>query len=85
MEKKKKIKLKLDSPTNIRKSLSKIGNMVANGEIATGQANTIILACNAILGCIRTDEQDKKIRELQELLEEIQNNNGAVNLDRLLI
>ena len=67
-----KIRLKLDSPNNIRKSLAKISNMVANGDIATGQANTIILACNAILGSIRADEQEKKIRELQELLEDIQ-------------
>ena len=53
---KKKIRLKLDSPNNIRKSLAKISNMVANGDIPTGQANTIILACNAILGSIRADE-----------------------------
>ena len=59
MEEKKKIRLKLDSPNNIRKSLAKI-------------SNTIILACNAILGSIRADEQEKKIRELQELLEDIQ-------------
>ena len=69
---KKKIRLKLDSPNNIRKSLAKISNMVANGDIPTGQANTIILACNAILDSIRADEQEKKIRELQELLEDIQ-------------
>ena len=69
---KKKIRLKLDSPNNIRKSLAKISNMVANGDIPTAQANTIILACNAILGSIRADEQEKKIRELQELLEDIQ-------------
>lgn len=72
MAEKKRIRLRLDSPYNIRKSLSKVANMVANGEIPTGQANAIILACNAILGCIRTDEQEKKIRELQELLDAIQ-------------
>lgn len=72
MEQKKRLRLKLDNPNNIRKSLSKISNMVANGELPTGQANTIILACNAILGSIRADEQEKKIRELQELLENIQ-------------
>ena len=72
MEQKKKLRLKLDSPNNVRKSLSKISNMVANGELPTGQANTIILACNAILGSIRADEQEKKIRELQELLENVQ-------------
>lgn len=72
MESKKRIRLKLDTPSNVRKSLAKISNMVANGEMPTGQANTIILGCNAILGCIRTDEQEKKIKELQELLENIQ-------------
>lgn len=68
----KKVKLKLDTPSNIRKSLTKITNMVVNGELPTGQANTIILACNAILGSIRVDEQEKKIKELEELINEIQ-------------
>lgn len=68
----KKINLRLDTPSNIRKSLAKITNMVVNGELPTGQANTIILACNAILGSIRVDEQEKKIKELEELINEIQ-------------
>lgn len=68
----KKVKLKLDTPSNIRKSLAKITNMVANGELPTGQANTIILACNAILGSIRVDEQEKKLQELEQIIKEIQ-------------
>lgn len=68
----KKVKLKLDTPSNIRKSLAKITNMVVNGELPTGQANTIILACNAILGSIRVDEQEKKLQELEQLIKEIQ-------------
>ncbi len=68
----KKIRLKLNTPKEIRKSLTKIINMVANGDLTTGQANSITLACNAILGSIRTDEQDKKIKELQEILEKLQ-------------
>ena len=68
----KKINLRLDTPSNIRKSLAKITNMVVNGELPTGQANTIILACNAILGSIRVDEQEKKLQELEQLIKEIQ-------------
>ena len=66
MEKRKR--LKLSSPYEVRKALSRIANMTLNGEIDTKTANSIILACNAILGGIRTDEQQKKIEELEELL-----------------
>lgn len=41
------------------------------GEIDTKVANTVVLACNAILGTIRVDEQAKKIEDLNKLLEEI--------------
>ena len=42
--------------------------MAANGEMDTKTANTIILACNAVLSAIRTDEQQKKIDELEEII-----------------
>lgn len=45
--------------------------MAVNGEIDNKTANTIVLACNAVLGAIRTDEQQKKIDELEVLLNEI--------------
>lgn len=60
--------LKLDTPSNVRKSLARITNMVFNGELDTKTANTLILACNAILGGIRTDEQERKLAELEQLL-----------------
>ena len=66
MEKRKR--LKLSSPYEVRKALSRIANMTLNGEIDTKTANSIILACNAILGGIRTDEQQKKIDELEEIM-----------------
>lgn len=71
-KKKKRITLRLSTPNEIRKSLAKVCNMVANGEIDVRYANSITLMCNAILGSIRVDEQDKKIRELEELLQSIQ-------------
>lgn len=62
--------LKLDTPQAVRKALSRVANMVLNGELDTKTANSIILACNAILSGIRTDEQDKKIAELEQILNE---------------
>lgn len=67
-------RLKLSSPSDVRKSLSRVANMVINGEIDTKEANSIILACNAILGAIRVDEQQKKIDELEEMMNSIEQN-----------
>lgn len=65
------IRLRLGTPTEVRRTLSRILNMVANGEMESKTANTIILGCNAVLSSIRSDEQEKKIEELNRLLEEI--------------
>lgn len=62
--------LKLDTPANIRKALAKVANMTYKSELDTKTANSIILACNAILSGIRTDEQEKKIAELEQILSE---------------
>lgn len=62
--------LKLDTPQAVRKALARVANMVLNGELDTKTANSIILACNAILSGIRTDDQEKKIAELEEILNE---------------
>jgi len=43
-------------------------NMAVNGEIDNKTANTIILGCNAVLSAIRTDEQQKKLDELERIL-----------------
>ncbi len=63
--------LKLSSPNDVRKALSRIANMVLNKEIDSKDANSIALICNAILSSVRTDEQDKKIKELQEILDQV--------------
>ena len=62
--------LNLDTPDNIRKALAKVANMTYKGELDTKTANSIILACNAILSGIRTDEQEKKLIELERILSE---------------
>lgn len=63
----KRLRLRLNTPSDIRKTLAKITNMIANDEIDIKKANTIIYSCNAILNSIRIDELEKQIQELEEL------------------
>lgn len=65
------IRLKTKTPTEVRRTLSRVMNMVANGEMDNKTANTIILGCNAVLSAIRTDEQQRKINELENILNNI--------------
>lgn len=63
-----RVTLKTKTATEVRRTLSRVMNMVANGEMDNKTANTIILGCNAVLSAIRTDEQQKKIDELERIL-----------------
>ncbi|MBC5639475.1 MULTISPECIES: hypothetical protein [Clostridia] len=66
--KKKKISFRLSSPKDIRRTLAKVTNMIANDEIDVKKANAIIYSCNSILNSIRTDELEKQVQELEELV-----------------
>lgn len=66
-----KIRFKMGTPTEVRRTLIRVSNMVANGQIDTKQANAIIYAANAVLSSIRSDEQQRKIDELEQLLKDI--------------
>lgn len=65
------MRLRMGTPTEVRRTLARVANMTANGEMDTKTANTIILACNAVLSAIRTDDQQKKIDQLEEILNEV--------------
>lgn len=65
-------RLKLSTPREVRHALTRVSNMVLNGELDPKQANTILYACNIILGAIRVDEQQRKIDELERLITERQ-------------
>lgn len=65
------IRLKTRTATEVRRTLSRVMNMVVNGELDNKTANTIILGCNAVLSAIRTDEQQRKIDELEHLLSKL--------------
>lgn len=65
------IRLKTKTATEVRRTLSRVMNMVVNGEMDTKTANTIIVGCNAVLSAIRTDEQQHRINELEKILGEV--------------
>lgn len=66
-----KKRLKLSTPGEVRRAMNRVANMVLNGELAAKDANAILYAANVILGAIRVDEQQKKLDELERLMEEI--------------
>lgn len=66
-----KIRLKTGTPQEVRRTITRIMNLVANGEMDSKTGNTLIVGCNAVLSSIRADEQQKKIEELEKLLEEM--------------
>ena len=73
MAKNKKYKFKTSNAKEVRVSLSKLVNLVANGDIDVKTANSIAYLTSYILQSIRVDEQEKQIEELKKILEEIQN------------
>lgn len=66
------IRLKTKTASEVRKTLTRVMNMVANGQMDNKTANTIILGCNAVLSSIRADEQQRKIEELEKILNNLQ-------------
>lgn len=66
------IRLKTKTPADVRRTLTRVVNMTANGKMDVKTANTIILGCNAVLSSIRTDEQQRKIAELEKILNNLQ-------------
>lgn len=67
--------LKLSTPADIRKAISRIANMVLNGEVDPITAKALLYACNSALTAVRTDEYRRKVEELEEILLEQQERN----------
>lgn len=63
-------RLKLSTPREVRQALARVANLVLNDQLDPKQGNCIITACNAILSGIRTDEQEKRLDELEKILRE---------------
>lgn len=60
--------LKLSSPAEIRKAISRVANMVLNEETDAVTGKALIYACNSALSAVRTDEYRRKGEELEALL-----------------
>lgn len=66
-----KKRLKLGTSREVKHAVNRIANMLLNGEIDPKTANAILYATNVILGAIRVDEQQRKLDELEQLVEEL--------------
>lgn len=64
-----KKRLRMQTSSDVRAALNRVANMVLNGEIDVKSANCIIYAASTILGSIRTDELETKVKELEATLE----------------
>lgn len=73
MSNNKKYKFKTSNAKEVRVTLSKLVNLVANRDMDVKTANSIAYLTSYILQSIRVDEQEKQIEELKKILEEIQN------------
>lgn len=67
----KKLRLRTNTPKEIRRSLNRVMNMLLNNEIDPKVATAIIKGCNSVLMAIKTDEQQKKIEELESIIKKI--------------
>lgn len=56
----KRKKLRWNTPTEVRRSLAKINNMVLNGEITAKEANSIFYSANLVLKAL---EQEAQLKE----------------------
>lgn len=64
-------RLKMSSSRDVRRTVNRIANMLLNGDIDPKTANAILYACNVCLGAIRTDEQERKLDELEKMVMEL--------------
>lgn len=56
----KKIKLRWNTPTEVRRSLAKINNMVMNCEFPAKEANAIYYSSNLILKALELEKGEKQ-------------------------
>lgn len=65
-------RLRMGTPTEIKRAANKIANLLLNGEIDAKTANALLYSCNVIASIIRVDEQGRKLAELERLIKEIE-------------
>lgn len=68
--------LRFSTPREVRESLTKVANEVRTGQLAPQLANSIAYIANVILGSIRVDEQERRIVEMEQVIERLENEVG---------
>ena len=66
-----RLRLNLSSPREVRMSANRVANMLINDELEAKTANAVLYACNVCLTSIRTDEQERRLDELEKLVKEL--------------
>ncbi len=57
----KKIKLRWNTPTEVRRSLAKINNLVVNCELPAKEANAIFYSANLVLKALEMEQQGRNL------------------------
>lgn len=68
-----KKRLKMNTSREVRRAVSRVANMVLNGELPAKDANAILYAANVVLGAIRQDEIESRLDALEQAAEEEHN------------
>lgn len=71
-----KYKFKTSTSKEVRVSLSKVFNLMANGDMDTTTGKALVYTANTILSSIRQDETDREIAELKEIVKELEEQNA---------
>lgn len=56
----KKIRLRWNTPTEVRRSLAKVNNLVVNHQLEPKSANAIYFSANLILKALELEDEQKK-------------------------
>ena len=67
-----KKRLKMTNSREVRRCVTRVCNMMMNGELDARTANAILYGCNVCLGAIRVDDQQAKLDELEKTLAELE-------------
>lgn len=66
------MRLRMKTPSEVRRSLTYVANKVLAGELDPRSANAIVCAGNAILASLRIDEQQKEMDALEDRIDGMQ-------------
>ena len=64
-------KLKFSTPSEMKRSLSKIANMILNGELKHYDARAISAICETMIRISEKMERDKEFQELLDVVDQI--------------